>query len=296
MAINNRWIQGPWKPNPQTAFLDPDDPINRAIGTGSVWVFGDGASAGWRVSDLAGNHNGSIAAAGTISAGKYGRTSLGLNGTSTYVNVGSGILLTKTKAIWGVALVKSITQVSAPRILNNWNASVSAGWSWSNAASASSNLTLSFIDAAGTNYFAKESNTVIHGDGIWHLVGFDYTGSGTSAGITLYLDGLVDASTSRTLGTADPGTLVDAGTLIGARETSGSPTLFTNGSLDIVRLGIGSVLGAAGHARLFAEPYAGIVEAGPRWRVGPPVTPPASVGWGPLLGGQRNRIIGGINA
>ncbi len=82
--------------------------------------------------------------------------------------------------------------------------------------------------------------------------------------------------TNLSLGTANPGTLVDIVPYIGMRDFGGPTNEPFNGSMDMVRI-YDRVTSQSEVSQLYAEPYAGIYETQSFSRVGVAAAPPLSL-------------------
>lgn len=233
--------------------LDMSDPINK--GLVGCWPLGDvGGTA--RTADISGNNNGgtltAITTAGTLGASHHGGMALALGGTS-YVS------LANTKVLHNAA-ISVVCWVKFTSLANSYSAVFSANNNpsgvWQLFVKTTGQLAVYVMASALLDYDGGGANTLTTGK--WYCLGFSYD---SKSGITGYVNGSVDATVAANGPLGDPNTTTTIGhdTVNANREVSGS--------IDGVRQW-NRVLSKAEWRRLYTEPYAGLIERAPRWRVG----------------------------
>jgi hypothetical protein len=149
--------------------------------------------------------------------------------TDDYITMGGGRFpFLKTTPFSGCSWIKTTANTGA--IVSNWNFNITAGWNWSVGEFANGKLSLLFTSSGGTNYFGADTSNSVN-TGAWTHVGFTYDGSATAAGIKLFINGAIAATSPHTLGTRDPGTLVDTAFLVGSRRGNNNLAVLFSGGL-----------------------------------------------------------------
>lgn len=217
------------------------------------WTF-DGKNTHWdtnKTDDLSGQGNtGTMTFMSTTTSPVMGKIGQGLkfDGSTNYIDVGAGHFnFLKTTPFSGSAWIK--TSTTDKIIIGDFNAGISAGWFFE---TTSGKLLLDFANSQLSNAFSATAQTTTVTDNKWHLATFTYDGSGTNAGINLYVDGTLESMTTGTAGSGDPGALVDSKLLIGAEQFVGSPNLRFVGTMDDVRI-YNRALSAAEVAQLYRQ-------------------------------------------
>lgn len=176
--------------------------------------------------DIVGGANGSGAIV-SRTLGIDGQPAVALNGTSEYINIGSGKFpFLKTSAFCLFARV--VTTSTAKAIICNWQVGTQAGWQWITNTGGVHGM--GFFDFNGVNGYSSQGGNVT--DGKQHDLFVSHSGSATAAGIQSYVDGRAVSMTTSTSGTGDPGALVDNVFQIGARNGA----LFMPGTMSDVRV------------------------------------------------------------
>jgi len=195
----------------------------QAQGLSAWWPLNDGGSTQF---DLVGGAHGS-GALSNRTLGADGQPAVKLNGTSEYISVGAGKFpFLKTSAFCLSARVA--TTSTAKGIICNWQVGTTPGWQWiTNTGGVHS---LGIYNADGTNGFSGEGGNVT--DGLQKDLFVSYDGSVSPSGIQTYVNGYATAVSTATVGTGDPGTLVDNAFQIGARNGA----LFLPGTIGDIRV------------------------------------------------------------
>lgn len=167
-------------------------------------------------------------------ASSSGRYAVDLDGSNDFISCGSAAFFAKTDPFSGSAWIRPTTGSRTESIFAKWAVGTSAGWQFQKV---SGKPSLYLVNSSGVSYFYAESTTILS-SATWCHVGFSYDGSVTGAGIRIYVNGKESAVTTGTLGSGDPGTLVNSDLWIGSRN-AGSPSTPFLGEIDDVRVNSG---------------------------------------------------------
>lgn len=241
---------------------NPTHPLSK--GLVGHWLFNEGG--GTVLHDISGNNNHgtltNFALSGATSnwCGSPRGGGLNFDGTNDYIDCGNEKYKILTTTPFSISCW--VNQTSNPAnslIITNRNVSVSGGWEIYFNGFASLRPTLLFADIVGTNYFGRDVTNALSLN-TWYNVCFTYNGNGGVSGIIAYINGASVSVTDRTSGTANPGTLVDSGTLIGCRRLT-TTTLNLNfpGFMDDIRI-YNRALAANEVQQLYTSPYIDILK------------------------------------
>ena len=155
-------------------------------------------------------------------AGAIGQA-LAKSASNQLVNVGTGkFTFTKSTPFSGSQWIRRKAAFTG---MSDYNLSVSPGWILDTLGGAIEFGIINSDESNGIDAFGATKVT----DNKWHHIVFTYDGSASASGIKLYVDGALDAITTATLGTGNPGTLTDSGFVLGGDKASG----FFNGSMPL---------------------------------------------------------------
>lgn len=238
---------------PSRPMLDPADSINR--GLVGCWPLGDvGGTA--RTADISGNNNGgtltSITTAAALGASHHGGMALALGGTS-YVSL-------PNTAILHNGAISVVCWVNLAALTNAYSAVFSANNNpsgvWQLFVKSTGQLAVYVMGAALLDYDGGGANTLTTSK--WYCLGFSYD---SKSGLTGIVNGGVDATVAANGALTNPNTTTTIG------HDTANANREVNGRIEGVRQW-NRALSKAEWRRLYVEPYAGIVERAPRWRVG----------------------------
>jgi hypothetical protein len=198
------------------------------------WNFDDGT--GTAATDLSSQNN-----TGTLVGGSTKLSWAGVNSTYSYAgsnfarfSPGKKITLSNTSLDfektqpWTVmSAVRTNRQGSTQMIFSNVKDSPFPGYEfWINP---SNHLHVRIINNISNNYIGVQGTTTVT-DNNWHFVTATYDGSGTAAGVKIYLDGVAETTTveSDTL----TGSIVGPGPFVIGNQTDWESTFYLGGALD----------------------------------------------------------------
>ena len=173
-----------------------------------------------------GTNNGATAVAGEIDGGANF-----VAASSQYVDLGSGILFSKTTP-FSVECWINTSLAASGQLMTNYNVNAgSPGWEF---LMGSTGVIYLILGNSNVSAGRGKVTTGAYNDGAWRHIVATYDGSNTTAGINIYVNGSSVATTN--VFDTDPGTLVDANTLLGAQKTAGVPAVFYTGKMDEARI------------------------------------------------------------
>lgn len=282
MPYRKQKLFGQIKP-PLGAVLDWGDPINN--GLVGRWLFNEGA--GNKVRDLCKLNHGTLTnmaytgASGWLNNGKFG-PAIKCDGTNDHINFGdvAPFQFEYTSKFSLVSWFRTtLTGTDEFVMSKNLNSGTFRGYLIDVQAN---KIIFSLQNTNVGNGYSYVTGVTTVTDGRWHQVVCTYSGTGGCSGELIYVDGREDGTTvgldqlgSRTILSAAP-------LIIGGRQSGGVPF---NGSVDNASV-YNRVLKPSEIARLYTEPFAGIVAPRIGMRQSPLVVPY----W--AFARQRARVIG----
>jgi len=209
----------------------------------AFWPLNEGG--GTRFGDAVGR------AVGTgVSGVTWGKGGAVFNGAS-YITSPVGALYVTNTTKFSAVISFQVTSATDTALMSNMNIGVTKGWEVG-FYGATGKVFFATLDTAFVNYLAVDGAASVT-DGKVHVLGFDYDGTSTAAGIRLFVDGTAVAMTRTTAGTGNPGAFGDVGVYIGKRADAVISPF--GGAVRYAGMWIGTNLGAAGHAAIAANPW-----------------------------------------
>lgn len=273
LRIVSRGYRKPVRPQ-----LIRNHPLNR--GLVGCWLLGDVGPKGI-TADLTGVNPGTLVNGPTLAPSHHGGLALNFTRTSTQsITLPNVPILNISGPITILAWFKTSDTTNGKMILGGYKlTSAFDGYGFGIAVSGANPHKLEYWSSIKAAWVGSTTSV---DDGKWHL-GAVSTNSSTAS---FYLDGKADGTPASNVPGAWAGVRA-----IGALS-SGSGSNFQD-SLEFVQI-YNRLLSASEHAWKFAEPYAGIADYRPDWRVGAGAAPASGFYYIPQLSGSLAQMGGGL--
>lgn len=182
-----------------------------------------------------GTYVGSPTLSGTRADGLISGTSVLFDGVNDTVDFGTSDFAFERTDSFSIALwIKTTTTGSSDTVSKSLSVSPFTGWVVGPSSTTAGAMQFDLVNSSVATNRLKVINSVLINDGNWHHVAITYDGTSLASGVSMYVDGVLDGSTTAPNDTLSASILAGAAkATIGSRD---SALAFFPGDLDDVRI------------------------------------------------------------